>query len=60
MSEPIQLTINAGSAVNLIETIDHRQGVIIVGNQTAQPILIQLEKVNEEQNQWTLAVVSPS
>jgi hypothetical protein len=60
MSDPIQLTINANGAVNLIEIIDHRQGVTIVGNQTAQPILIQLEKVSEEHNQWTVTVVSPS
>lgn len=60
MSDPIQLTINPGSAVNLIETIDHRQGVINVSNATAQPVVIQLEKTNEEHNQWALSIVSPS
>ncbi|TXH59012.1 MAG: hypothetical protein E6Q97_00955 [Desulfurellales bacterium] len=60
MSEPILLTIPPAGVVNLIDLIDHRQGVINIGNATATPVVLQLDKTSEEHNQWMLSVVTPA
>lgn len=60
MSDAIDLTIPPATGVDITPIIEHRKGVVLVSNATAEPVVVRLEKTDAESNQWVLTVMSGS